>query len=128
MEYKDSFEEMDIEAVIQGKDQIPSFVFLKMVKELQDKMDGMEAQLQSLVNYLEPKANITDCRGTQLVVGDLLGGGSLQAKTKKVLALGFKKAELSRVGEHETSDGWWYEEQMKKRGWVVVGSQDKNKK
>ncbi len=117
-----------------GKGDVHEKIF-DAVAELQGAFENMSFRIRSLETllvkmsrFLEMPPNCNDSVGTKLQVGDRLTGGSLDSgEHKAVLGLAFSMAQLTEAGSRKV-DGWWTEDQIKERGWVIDKEHALNKK
>ena len=91
-----------------------------------EKIEGLEAQTDTMCAYMAMPRSCKDSGGRELKVGDVLIGGTLEDKKKdkkRVLEVGYRWVTLSScfADENDTEakekDGRWYEKTIKEREW-----------
>lgn len=84
------------------------------------RLEGVMTVFQKMELFLELPKECKDSEGTSLKVGDRLTGGTLTNDGfKEVLEVHFGYVLLSQVGEATKKDDYWFESELKRRGFHI---------
>lgn len=85
-------------------------------EKLMGKLDGIVESMAKIARSAGLSPSCIDAKGKAIKTGNYLK--CTNGARKKVLGVGYGYAKLSRADEFEAVDGYWFENEIKKAGFI----------